>query len=194
MLYALVVAGYSIWRYEEHDTPPPSLATAKGLRWLPVVDTLPTPGAGERLTGPVVTVTDDAVTRVWTAVAIPLEEIKARDSAICVDRVQRQIDATAQGFGYDSIVTAVSYASDPTNPTWQAEGIALRGYRAACWTAAYAYISNANPIDPDECLAALPSLATVAGFDAYRAMILRRADLLATTDPVAALALRATVA
>lgn len=67
-LYGLVNAVNEIQRYQEFDGAPPVLAAAKGLRWLPVIDTKPTPGEGEVLTGPVEAVTTDAITRVWTAV------------------------------------------------------------------------------------------------------------------------------
>lgn len=65
-LYALIDAAGTVLRVEAHDTPPPALAAAKGLRWLPVADTMPEPGPLEVREGPVVTVGETAVTRTWT--------------------------------------------------------------------------------------------------------------------------------
>lgn len=76
MFYALVdtVAGTvrdgSIQDFSPSD-PPPQLAPAKGLRWLPVTDIRPTPGADEILDGPDIAITTDKVLRVWTARAKP---------------------------------------------------------------------------------------------------------------------------
>lgn len=136
---------------------------------------------------------NDRIIRVWDVEPIPPEELKAAGTAKCVEAVRTYLDQTANGFGYDSMLSAVTYAADPTNPTWQAEGVALRGWRSAAWTAAYAYTGAADIPDPDECLTKLPTLASIAGAEAYRAMILRRADALAATDPAAALALRQSV-
>lgn len=66
MLYALIDAAGTIRRFDTHEIPPPALAPAKGLRWLPVADTKPEPGPEEALEGPVVTVGETAVARVWT--------------------------------------------------------------------------------------------------------------------------------
>lgn len=64
-MHALVSADGAIVRLSDTTEPPPPLAPEKGLRWLPVSDTKPTPTADEALVGPETMVTDDAVGRVW---------------------------------------------------------------------------------------------------------------------------------
>ncbi|SMH29794.1 hypothetical protein [Azospirillum agricola] len=88
MLYALVTADGAIARneagfdrYQDFVDEPPDLAPAKGLRWLPVADTRPDPGPGERLSGPAVTVSEDAVTRVWSVEPAPPPPVPASVSA-----------------------------------------------------------------------------------------------------------------
>lgn len=66
-LYALVQkSDDAILRYEDFTDEAPELAESKPFRWLPVVDTVPTPGPGQDLVGPVITVTETEVQRVWT--------------------------------------------------------------------------------------------------------------------------------
>lgn len=48
--------------------------------------------------------------------------------------IQNHLDTTAQASGYDSIISASSYASVPG--TFQAEGIAFTNWRTAVWDAA----------------------------------------------------------
>lgn len=43
------------------------------------------------------------------------------------------IDAKARSFGFDSIVTAVTYADEPADPRNQSYGVALRAWRSRCW-------------------------------------------------------------
>lgn len=47
--------------------------------------------------------------------------------------VGRHIDKQAQAFGFDSIVTAVTYADEPADPLNQSYGQALRAWRSKCW-------------------------------------------------------------
>lgn len=47
--------------------------------------------------------------------------------------VGRHIDQQAQAFGFDSIVTAASYADEPADPLNQSYGQALRAWRSKCW-------------------------------------------------------------
>ncbi|SMH62832.1 hypothetical protein [Azospirillum agricola] len=90
MLYVLVTAegaiarnDHGMDRYQDFDAAPPALAVAKGLRWLPVIDTRPDPGPGEALAGPVVTVGTGAVTRAWST--IPPDLSILRDAAIAAN-------------------------------------------------------------------------------------------------------------
>lgn len=74
MLYALLNSEDSILRYQDFDEMPLALAPEKELRWLPVQDTKSAPAAGYQLQGPSVSITQTAVTRVWSAVpAVPHE-------------------------------------------------------------------------------------------------------------------------
>lgn len=56
-----------VLRYESFAAAPEQ-AASKGRKWLLVSDTKPSPEAGQKLEGPVVTVGADAITRVWTSV------------------------------------------------------------------------------------------------------------------------------
>lgn len=55
--------------------------------------------------------------------------------------VQALLDATAQTYGYDNILTAVSYAGDPL-PAIAAEGDALKAWRSTVWSAANPVINS----------------------------------------------------
>lgn len=50
---------------------------------------------------------------------------------------QMALDAVAQSWGYDSANSAISYVGS-SNTKWNAEGLAIRTYRDAFWTAANA--------------------------------------------------------
>jgi len=47
--------------------------------------------------------------------------------------VGAHIDGKAREFGFDSIVTAVTYADEPADPLNQSYGHALRAWRSKCW-------------------------------------------------------------
>lgn len=47
--------------------------------------------------------------------------------------VQRHLDAEAVRFGYDGIVSVVSYAEEPAVPRYQTEGLAFRAWRSLVW-------------------------------------------------------------
>lgn len=51
------------------------------------------------------------------------------------------LNNAAKALGYDSIESAVSYASEPAVPTFQAEGIALRAWRSTVWAATIAALA-----------------------------------------------------
>lgn len=53
--------------------------------------------------------------------------------------VQADMDAAARAKGYDSILSACSYAS-VANP-FQAEGVAFLEWRSACWAACYGILA-----------------------------------------------------
>lgn len=47
--------------------------------------------------------------------------------------VSLHIDTVAQSYGFDSILTAVTYADEPAGSEDQAYGIAMREWRSVCW-------------------------------------------------------------
>lgn len=72
--------------------------------------------------------------------------------------IQQWLDQRAQGNGYDSIATCVSY-KDSTVSQWSQDAAAAIAWRDAVWQAAFAYqVSHAeNPPDP------LPTAAEIIG-------------------------------
>jgi len=77
-----------------------------------------------------------------------------------IDIIQRHLDSKAKELGYDSLISAISYAEEPAVPKFQAEGQALRAWRSKVWAAAYAYLAEADdqaPPSPDALLAELPT-------------------------------------
>lgn len=57
---------------------------------------------------------------------------QAQTISACKSALQSVLDAGAQAWGYDSIVTAVSYVGDP-DPQFSAEALALRQWRSDVW-------------------------------------------------------------
>ena len=77
--------------------------------------------------------------------------------------VQELLDNTAKSKGYDSIFTAVTYADEASNTTFQAEGQALRAWRSEVWTSLYAILADWEGgviTEPtvDEIVAQLPTI------------------------------------
>jgi len=64
------------------------------------------------------------------------EAVKARLEAA----VQNFLDFSAQMAGYDSILSAASYAATPNQ--WQAEGAAFLKWRADVWTHCYTVLAD----------------------------------------------------
>lgn len=72
--------------------------------------------------------------------------------------VQAHLDETAQGYGYDSIHTAVSYADSPEVPAWMEEGRRFRRWRSRCWAHVFALMAEGATGTPEELVATLPPL------------------------------------
>lgn len=77
------------------------------------------------------------------------------------DAVQSHMDAAAQAKGYDSIMSACSYAAFPN--AFQAEGQAFLVWRADCWVVGYGVLADVEagnrPIPTEaELIAELPEL------------------------------------
>lgn len=47
--------------------------------------------------------------------------------------VQRFMDSRAVEYGYDNIVSAITYAEEPAVERYQTEGKAFRAWRSMCW-------------------------------------------------------------
>lgn len=89
----------------------------------------------------------------------PQEERKVFEAYI-----QDHINATAQSWGYDSAMSAISYIGDP-HPRFDADGVAIRAFRSACWVSAnaiYAQVIAGDIPKPtkDELMAMLPAVPT----------------------------------
>ena len=78
--------------------------------------------------------------------------------------VQSHLDQSAQARGYDSILSAVSYADEAAVPRFQAEGLAFRAWRSQVWAACYELLADVNdgqivePASETELIALLPTL------------------------------------
>lgn len=77
--------------------------------------------------------------------------------------VQQHMDATAKGYGYDDIKSAVTYADEPAVPRFQAEGIAFRAWRSLCWDYCYSLLAavqaGTTPLPAlEDVIAGLPAL------------------------------------
>jgi hypothetical protein len=76
--------------------------------------------------------------------------------------VSRFIDSQAQDLGYDSIITAVTYADEPADVVTQQEGAALREWRSLCWKTCREILADWEAGGPEptieDVLASLPSL------------------------------------
>ena len=87
------------------------------------------------------------------------EQIQAAKVAM----VQRHLDAAAQALNYDNIITAITYAEEPSVPKFQAEGLAMRTWRSLVWDACYSILEAVEngqrgiPSDSD-LIAELPTL------------------------------------
>lgn len=79
------------------------------------------------------------------------------------EAIQAHMDAAAQGYGYDDIKAAVTYADEPAVPKFQAEGRAFRAWRSLVWAHAYGVLDAVRAGDreqptAEELLAELPAL------------------------------------
>jgi hypothetical protein len=121
-----------------------SVSEAHGIKWpsdsTPVTDEVFTTFTSEAPDGKELGVDTegqpiwvDSITRTGYTLLQQVANLKAW--------VQVLLDTTAQVYGYDSMLAAVSYAGDPL-PTYAAEGDALKAWRSLVW-------SSANPIIND---------------------------------------------
>lgn len=62
--------------------------------------------------------------------------------AINTQAIQLHLDSFARSRGYDNIISACSYASQPVGAHFQADGAAFLAWRSAVWAKAYDVISK----------------------------------------------------
>jgi hypothetical protein len=63
---------------------------------------------------------------------ITLERSLSRQQVALTNAIQAYIDAPAKAWGYDDAKSAVGYVGDDY-PRFNAEGLAIRAFRSACW-------------------------------------------------------------
>ena len=102
--------------------------------------------------------TDDEVAAHLAPPPTPEQVIEAMRAAI-----QTHIDKAAQGYGYDDVKAAVTYADEPAVPKFQAEGRAFRAWRSLVWAYAYGVLAEVKAGDREqptveELIAELPEL------------------------------------
>jgi hypothetical protein len=89
-----------------------------------------------------------------------LEDAEATLSQV----LDNALNAAARAQGYDSILSACSYAAQPAGAPFQAQGAAYMAWRSATYAQAYAYIDQVKkgkkpmPTSEDEVLALMPKL------------------------------------
>ena len=97
--------------------------------------------------------------------ALTAEQIAAQTEAAYESGVQGWLDAGAQAWKYESILSAASYVAS-TNAQFKAEAAALIGWRDAVWTSCYAALSavqagtTAMPTSLTAFIATLPAQPT----------------------------------
>lgn len=94
------------------------------------------------------------------APAVPSE---AEIVAAYMATVQQYMDETARAFGYDDLISVVTYAEEPAVARYQAEGQAFRAWRSGCWSTCEAMLAAVKSGDRpapthDELIAELPEL------------------------------------
>tara|TARA_R110000803_G_scaffold169604_2_gene232630 strand:+ start:929 stop:1375 length:447 start_codon:yes stop_codon:yes gene_type:complete len=77
--------------------------------------------------------------------------------------IQKHLDELAVANGFNSILTAVSYADEPSVKSFQDLGIAMRAWRSLVWESAYTSIASFEESSEPQ-----PSIAEVlAGLPSY---------------------------
>jgi len=89
-MFAVINPDRTVLRFEQNLDP--NAGTKAGYKILPVFDTRPPEGKDQITTGPVITVGDTEVTRVWTVSPMKDQEIMDRDEDMRV-RAMVQIDS-----------------------------------------------------------------------------------------------------
>ncbi|MDR1311572.1 MAG: hypothetical protein LBK01_06855 [Burkholderiaceae bacterium] len=90
----------------------------------------------------------------------PSPPLPEEQEAALSGAVQRHLDSTVRERGYDSILSACSYATS-SNAQYAAEGLACAAWRDAVWEAFFSIldaVSDENYPGADEVIASLPAL------------------------------------
>lgn len=102
----------------------------------------------------------NAAADIAAAIADPTPRIMAFVAAATV-AMQTILDERARVDGYDGILSAASYADDPTGE-FAAQGAAYKAWRSSYWAAGYEALNAHNPANP------LPSMESfLAGLPDY---------------------------
>ena len=64
--------------------------------------------------------------------------------------VQQSLDDRAKLAGYDGILSAITYADEPSVPKFQAEGLAFRAWRSVVWAACYDILASVQAGEREE--------------------------------------------
>jgi hypothetical protein len=80
--------------------------------------------------------------------------------------VQAHLDAAAQARGFDDIKSAVTYADEPTVPSFQSDGRRFRAWRSLSWQKCYEVMAavkdGTRPIpSSNELISELPELLLI---------------------------------
>ena len=97
----------------------------------------------------------------WTKQITAEDKVAAAKIALIASlesAVNKHINDAAIAMGYESILTAVTYASDPTVPRFQSEGLSLLSWRSACWAKCYELLDVGVMMTEEELIAQLPKL------------------------------------
>lgn len=78
----------------------------------------------------------------WVIIAGESPTGGAPTEADYIAAIQSKLDSTAKQYGYDSILSAVTYADDPTVPLFQHQGQAFRAWRSQIWAWGYALLAQ----------------------------------------------------
>tara|TARA_R110002126_G_scaffold10384_3_gene47293 strand:- start:722 stop:1021 length:300 start_codon:yes stop_codon:yes gene_type:complete len=97
-------------------------------------------------------------------ITIDANSVEERKVTLFRKAVGDHIDAQATAEGFDSIVTAVTYADEPADQVNQAKGVALREWRSLCWEYCRTELTawQSTGVEPvvEDLIAGLPVLIT----------------------------------
>ena len=97
------------------------------------------------------------------AVAPDPAVLEAQAVAAYESAIDKHLDATAWLYGYNNLISAITYADEPAVPAFQTEGTAFRAWRSLVWASCRATLAayKAGEIEAptvDGLIASLPAL------------------------------------